>query len=404
MTVDRRTFVAATAAFGISAPSVRGPAAHHQSSPMLAKDQFDPWLEIDTAALRRNVDTVSRLAGGRPILAVVKNNAYGLGLTTVCPILDGMPGIAGFAVVKESAALALRDAGVTKPILLMGMFSPSAGPELVARNILLSFYTDDVLDRVRPLAQAAGKPVAGHVYLDTGMGRMGMPYYRAADWLGTLAGSNTVSIRGTYMAFTEEPDFDPEQLARFRTVMADARDRGVDLRTLHAASSNGVYHLPEAHLDLVRPGIALYGAYPSEPAVEHAKAPLTPAVRLRARVVRVVQLRPGDSVSYGRQYVAQEPTWTATIPVGHSDGFTRRAVDGARVLIGGSLYPVIGAVSASHAIVEVGREPTVAVGDVATLVGSDDPAIRPNALADSTGTSVYDVLMHLNPGLPRIVV
>jgi len=121
-------------------------------------------------------------------------------------------------------------------------------------------------------------------------------------------------------------------------------------------------------------------------------------------VARVEHLREGDTVSYGRAWRAERPTWTATLPVGHADGYPRRAVDGCEVLIGGSLYPVIGAVSASHTIVALGDEPSAAVGDVATLVGPDDSAIHPNEVAQRTKSSVYDVLMHLGQDLPRIVV
>lgn len=402
MSISRRTFVAATAAMSMTPRTIE--AAPGDKSPAQLGDRFDPWIEIDPDALRDNVRTVARLAGGRPILAVVKNNAYGLGVSTVCPILERLPEIAGFAVVKEEAALEVRQAGIQKPILHMGMFSKAAGPDLVRNGIELSFYTEDARDRVAPLARAAGAPVKGHAYLDTGMGRMGMPYRQARPWLRDLVADPAVHLTGTFMAFTEEQDFDRVQLERFNALAAESQTEGADLGQLHAASSNGVYHLPEAHLDMVRPGIALYGAYPSRPDEERQKAPLRIAFRLRARVVRVVQLQQGDGVSYGRNYVAERPTWVATLPVGHTDGFTRRAVNGARVSIGGRLYPVIGAVSASHCIVEVGDSPEVSVGDVATLVGPDDEAITPNTLAQSVGTSVYDVLMHMNPGLPRFVV
>jgi len=187
-------------------------------------------------------------------------------------------------------------------------------------------------------------------------------------------------------------------------VVEQARSAGAKLGRLHAASSNGVFHLPAAHLDMVRPGIALYGAYPSRPEEERAKAKLRPALRLRTRVVRVARLRPGDSAGYGRKYVASEPTWTATLPAGHVDGVPRESVEGARVLIGDRTFAVIGAVSASHCIVELGDSPAVKVGDVATLVGPDHPAIHPNAVAGATGVSVYDVLMHVNRGLPRYAV
>ena len=210
--------------------------------------------------------------------------------------------------------------------------------------------------------------------------------------MAEVTASNAVEIVGTFMAFTEESDFDPEQLRRFLELATEAKERGIGLGRLHAASSNGVYHMPEAHLDLVRPGIALYGAYPSKPDEEKAIAELTPAFALRVGVVRVEQLRKGDSVSYGRNYVAEKPTWAATL-----------AINGGRVLIGDRTYPVIGAVSASHAIVEVGDERSVNVGDTATLFGPGHPDIHPNRVAETLGISVYDVLMHMNPSLERVI-
>jgi alanine racemase len=149
--------------------------------------------------------------------------------------------------------------------------------------------------------------------------------------------------------------------------------------------------------------MSLYGGYPDKFDEERTIAELKPAFRLRARVVRTDRLRTGDSVSYGRQYVASKPTWIATIPLGHGDGYSRNAVKGAKVLIGDRLYPVIGAVSASHSIIEVGDAESVRIGDIATYLGPDRPEIHPNEVARITG-SVYDLLMHLNPSLPRIVV
>jgi alanine racemase len=402
MYTSRRSFLGAALSAGLVPRSALAAAACDASA--FAENRFDPWVEVEASHLRFNVQQVSRLTKGRPILAVLKNNAYGLALIQTARILEPLAEIVGFAVVKAGAALALRNAGIKKPVLLMGMCSLKEGHELVARDVELSLYTDDASERVASLAKRAGKAVRAHFYLDTGLGRLGMPYHRALPWLEKLAARPDLDVTGTFMAFTEEPDFDPEQLARFLNVAEQARAKGLNLGRLHAASSNAVFHLPSAHLDLVRPGIALFGAYPSRPDEEKAKAELRPAVRLRTRVVRVEQLRPGDTVGYGRKYVAAKPTWTATLPAGHVDGVPRKAVEGARVLIQGRTYPTVGAVSASHCIVELGDAPAAKVGDVATLVGPDHPAIHPNALAEATGVSVYDILMHLDPGLPRYVV
>ena len=403
MALSRRSFVAGVATAAVARPFGLAAETAGRTGPYaLPADRFDPWLRVDVAALTRNVEVLSGLARQRPIMAVIKNNAYGLGLTTVAAALEPLPQVMGLAVVKTEAALALRDAGVRKPVLLMGLFAEEDVDELVARDVSLALCTDDAPRRAARAAERVGKRVRAHLYLDTGMSRMGIPHHRALPWLEevNLPG---IDVQGTFMGFTEEPEFDREQLRRFESLASAARERGIRLGALHAASSNAVFHLPESHLDLVRPGMALYGAYPSDAGAEAAIAEIFPAVRLQARVVRVEQLRAGDSVSYGRNYVAERATWVATIPVGHTDGYPREAVDGARVLINDRTYPVIGAVSASHTIVELGAEPEAAIGDVVTLLGPDVPEIHPNAVASVTGRSVYDVLMHLNPTLPKVV-
>jgi alanine racemase len=346
----------------------------------VSSDRFDPWLEIDAAALRKNVEAVSGLANKRPVLAVIKNNAYGLGLTTVASVLDPMPQIKGFAVVKAEAAIALRDAGIRKPVLLMGLISDQDGEELVRRDVQLSICTDDSAARIARAAKKAGRAATAHIYLDTGMSRMGIPYHRAMPVLEELRGLD-INIEGTFTGFTEESDFDREQLGRFVDITDTARANGIALGSLHAASSHAVFNYADSHLDQVRPGIALFGAYPSDFESERAIATLTPAVQMKARIVRVERLRAGDSVSYGRNFFAENPTWIATVPAGHTDGM-----------------------SASHTIIELGSERSVEIGDVATMLGSEHAAIHPNQLAEATGTSVYDRLMHINPTLPKVLV
>jgi alanine racemase len=409
MRMSRRQFVIGSGtAVGISAGTTPGwprpglPTPHHPDAQSPAPERSDPWLEVEAAAIRHNVREVSRLSGRRPILAVVKNNAYGLGLATVGPVLDEMDEISGLAVVKTDQALALRDAGVTKPVLLMGLFADQDAEELVARDIELAPYTDGVDRTLAHLAARFDRNIPVQLYLDTGMGRLGMDFRRAPDWIASLAATPGVEVRGTFTALTED-DFDSVQLERLLEVAQEARNRGADPGLLHIASSHGLFFRSSAYLDMVRPGLVLYGAYPAG-ALASQQADLRPAFRLRARVVRVEQLQPGDGVSYGRNYVAELPTWTATLPVGHADGYPREAVNGCEVLIGDRTYRVIGAVSASHAVVEVGEEKTVEVGDVATLVGPDNASIHPNAVAERCGVSVYDVLMHLSARLPKRVV
>jgi len=366
-------------------------------------DRFDPWVEVIPSHVHEAVDAVSHLVSARPILAVVKNNGYGLELELVAKLLHEQPAIQGFAVVKGEEALKLRAAGITKPILLMGMFSAEEGRELAEAGVEFGVFTPDAADRLLPLARATGRPLGIHQYLDTGMGRMGMDFRKALPWMEELGRHGEIQVRGTFTELGEDPAFDMEQIKRFLDLADEARNRGLETGLLHAASSNGVFHLPAGHLDLVRPGIALFGSYPSRPDEERKLASLRTALRLNARVVRVAQIQPGEGVGYGRPWIAEEPTWVATLPIGHADGYPREAPNGAQVLIRDRPYPVIGGVSASHSIVNLGAHRSAQVGDVATLMGPDHPAIDPNNMAETLGVSVYDLLMHVNPSLPRFV-
>lgn len=364
---------------------------------------FDPWLEIDAAAFRHNVRETSRLAGGRPILAVVKNNAYGLGDTLVGPLLVSCPEVAGIACTRVAEAVAMREAGVRKPILNMAEVSEEEAAQLVRARVHLSVWLDDAPARLERLARRMRRPIPVHLYLDTGMGREGMPDYRARPWLEALCAQKSVRVDGTYMMFTHELDFDREQLARFIQLTDEARSKALRLGTLHAAPSYEVYHLPEAHLEMVRPGNLLFGNYPRADDAG-ARVSLKPVFRLRARIVRLERLREGDSASFGRRYIAKQPTWIALLPVGHTDGYPATAANTCQVLIRGRLYPVVAVVSSTHTIVEIGDEKTVEVGDVATLIGPDDPAIEPLAVAEKTGVGFYPMVTKMSALLPRRLV
>lgn len=394
-----RETVSATPA-GADRPSTSGPAA--VMAPPLRDSSFDPWVEIHAANLAHNVAEIHRRVGGRPILAVIKNNGYGAGVATVGRLLDPIDAVGGLAVVKLQEAVALREAGVRKPVLLMGPCDERDLEEAARRDIMPMVYTPigAALDR---LAARLQRPVPLHICVDTGIGRVGVPYREAADLIRDLARRASVRLSGIMMTFTEDPAFDREQLARFTTLCDTLSREKIALGPRHAASSFALFQHPAAFLDMVRPGMAVFGVY-SEPEFRNmGTMALRPVVGLRTRVAYVKQLAAGESAGYNRAYVAAKDVWVATLPVGHADGWPRAAARGARIAINGRLYPVIASVSASHTIVELGPEPTAATGDVATCFGWDAGA-RPEDVAAACGASVYDLLMHLNPLLPRRVV
>ena len=363
---------------------------------------FDPWVEVHAANLAHNVGQVARAARGQPILAVVKNNGYGLGVTTVARLLEPAPDVAAFAVVKRHEAEALRDAAVRKPILLMGPVAPAELVDLHRREIMPMVYTPIGADLERAAA-AVGKPIAIHACVDTGIGRVGVPHGQAEALIRDLAGRKGVRIDGVMMTFTEDLDFDREQLRRFDVLTAALRADRVPIGRRHAASTYTLFQHPDATLDMVRPGMALWGIYPEPAFRAQGRLDLRPAVALRARVAYVKKLAAGTSAGYSRAFMATDDTWVATVPVGHADGWPRLAAKGASVRIGGRAYPVVASVSASHTIVNLGPETTVRAGDIATCFDWETGS-RPEDVATACGASVYDLTMHLGGHLQRRVI
>jgi alanine racemase len=365
-------------------------------------DTFDPWVEVEAAAFQHNVREVARLAGGRPIMAVVKNNAYGLGESVVGPLLAKFKEVTAIACVRVAEAVTLREAGVTKPILIMAEATDRDALELAAHKVWLSPWLERSGRQLDRLAERFGRPIPVHPYIDTGLGRDGVPYYRALPWIEDLAKRKSVRIEGTYSMFSHDLEFDREQLDRFVQLTTEVRSKGIHLGRLHMSPTLELFLMPEGRLEMVRVGNALFGNYVSEKAM--GLADLKTVFRLRARVVRVVQLRPGDSANYHRGYIATRPTWVATLPIGHTDGYPAEASGTCQVFINGRLYPVIGEVSAGHTIVEVGTEKTVEVGDIGTFIGPDDPEIEPLAVSTKTKVPFFRLITKLNGMLPKRVV
>jgi alanine racemase len=363
---------------------------------------FDPWVEIHPGNLRQNVLEIGLRVASRPILAVIKNNGYGMGVVNVARLLEPLTAIAGYAVVKLHEAITLRDAGIGKPVLLMGPFDEKNLEDAVRHGITPMVYTPlgPIIDKISSKMQ---KVVPVHICIDTGIGRVGAPHRQAARLIRDLAGRKSARIEGVMMTFTEDQEFDKQQLERFQSLCGSLEKEGIRLGRKHAASSFGLFQHPEAFLDMVRPGMAVFGIYSEKQFRGAGVMNLRPALSLKARVAYVKQLSKGESAGYNQAYIASKDIWVATLPVGHADGLPRAAAKGARVRIRGELYPIIASVSASHSIVEIGSEPRVEIGDVATIFDWQEGS-RPEDVAESCGSSVYDLTMHLNPLLPRNTV
>ncbi len=333
------------------------------------------------------------------MLGVITDDGWGCGVAERGRALAPLEAIAGVAVVKLQEAMTLRDSGLEKPVLLMGPYDERELELAAAHDIMPMVYRPigDELDRV---AAKLRKKIPVHVCVDTGMGRVGVPYRDAAPLVRDLASRSSIEIEGIMTALAEDVEFDKEQLRRFRELCGSLKSEGARLGRMHAASSFAVFENSDSFLDMVRTGLAVFGVYSEAHFRDMDLIDLRPAMALRARVIYVKKLSKGDSVGYGRAFKAERDVWVATLPVGHVDGWPRAAANGASVRIGGNLYPVIGAVSASHTIVALGAEPSVSIGDVATCFDWETGS-RPEDVAAASASSVYNLVMHLNPLLPK---
>jgi alanine racemase len=363
----------------------------------------DARIELDRAAIQHNIEQIRSRVGERPVMGVIKCNAYGHGLVPFAKELAAA-GVEHLAVGKLDEALRLRAAGLGGTILNFGPFADAEAEGIVGAEISQAVWTDQVA-RLDAAAAKLGSKAKVHVNVDTGLGRVGVVYREAPAFLKTLGALKNVVIEGVFTALAEDPEHDPEQLSRLETIATGAKKAGIEIGLRHAASSAAVIDQPEAHLDMVRPGIALYGFYPNTRTRDARPIDLRPVLSLRAKVVMVKTLQPGDAVGYHRAFVAEKPTRLATIPVGYSDGFPPKVIGKAEVLIRGKRFPLVGMVTANHCEANLGDDASIAIGDEAVLIGAQgDERIAGETLSDAAGFSEYKLGIGMSALLPRIVV
>lgn len=372
------------------------------------KEDWSPpwptWIEVDLDAVASNVRVLSaRLAGRAGVLAVVKAQAYGLGAG---PIAEAAlrAGARGLAVARVAEGVQLRRRGVDCPILLMGPIGVGEEDEVVGWELTTTLADMDTAVRLAAAADRAGKIVPVHVKADTGLSRFGA---LAHELLPLVAKANALApllVEGLYTHFAapdEDPAYTREQLRRFFELQQLLRAHGYDFRVRHAASSAAMLRYAEAHLELVRPGITLLGAYPS-PSTPRVEG-LRPAFQFKARVARVYDLPAGASVGYGRAYRAPTALRAALVPVGYADGIPRCAFGRGQVLVRGRRAPLIGRVSMDQCVVDVTRIPGVRPGDEVVLIGRQgEEAIELDEVAAWAETIPHEVLTRLGPRVPRV--
>lgn len=361
----------------------------------------DTWIELNLPNMEWNLKKIKQHIRV-PVMAVIKANAYGHGLLEVGRFLD-KSGIDALMVCKLSEAIQLRETGVKCPILNFGPLYTEDADLLAKHGISQSIFTDDV-QILSQKAQKAGKKIQVHIHIDTGMGRMGIPHHKAEAYIEKVAALDGIVIKGISTTLTEDPEFDKVQMKRFLSLCQKSEKKGIRTGLKHAYSSAGIFTAGPSYLDMVRPGILLYGYYPNKKTQMEDRLSLKPVLQLKSRVAAVKILRPGDSVSYHRAYTAKTKEKMAVIPIGYSDGYPLRIVGKGWVLIKGQKYPLIGDITANHLEIKLDLDSPISVGDETILLGSQgQEEIRANHLSEWEGISTYKILLRLNPLLPRII-
>jgi len=355
-------------------------------------------LAIDLAALRANFLALRQWCGPQvKIMAVVKADAYGHGLLPAATTLAAA-GADYFGVAYLHEGQRLRQAGITKPILLLMGVVPTEAAAAVQADLEVALFRRDIALALAAAARDQGKKARVHVKIDTGMGRLGLLPQEVFPCLDMLAGLPELEVAGliSHLATSEWSDqtYALQQVEAFDSLLREVRQRGWTVPASHIANSGAVLALPRAHLDMVRAGITLYG---SPPAPEMpAPIPLRPVMSLRTQILQVKDLPAGSSVSYGRTFLATRPLRLAVLPVGYCNGYSRLLSNCGQVLIHGHRAPIRGRVCMNLSMVEVTHLPDVQTGDPVTLLGEDGPdRLTAEELAAWAKTISYEIYCQL---------
>lgn len=365
--------------------------------PQTVEDQFDTWVELNIDNLKHNITEVRKKIGGRPIMAVVKCNAYGHGIVEIAQSM-ALEGIEHFAVVKMDEGELLRHNQVRGMILNLGPFSARDARTAITHNISQSVFSDAV-DILNEEARKLDRVAKVHIKIDTGLGRVGVPYKIADAFVEKVAALSHIEVEGVLTAMTEDADFNPIQIKRLNAVYDNAKAKGINLGIRHAASSAEVDHDPGSHLDMVRPGSALVGLEPMP------NMDIKPVLGVKTRVIYVKDMEPGESIGYHQAFKIEKPMRIATLPLGYSDGFSLNSVNNANVIIRGKKYPMIALITANHTSIDVTGSNDIEIGDMVTIIGKDgNKEITNTEYSNQTGGHAYHTANCLKPYLTRLKI
>lgn len=360
-------------------------------------------VEVDLGCLAQNLSAIQQHVGSARVMTILKANAYGHGLV---PVANHMVqcGVDYLGVAFLEEGILLRRQGITAPILVLGGIAGEQIPLFLQHDLTLTAPSVEKLHLINETAAAIGRRARVHLKIDTGMERIGIHYYSAATLLEASLACAHVQVEGIYSHFANADAADlghaKLQLERFHEVLTFYEKRSLPVPMRHMANSAGILQLPESHLDLVRPGILLYGVYPSADCQQ--TVPVRPALTWKSRVAYFKVVQPGHPVSYGSTWQSDHPVRVITVPVGYGDGYFRALSNKSEVIVRGVRYPVIGRVCMDQMMVNLDQG-TAYNGDEVILLGSSEgQSISAAEVAEWAGTIPYEVLTNINTRVPRL--
>lgn len=357
--------------------------------------------------IRFNIDGIRNTIGlDRKILLAVKANGYGHGAVAISRMAEKI-GVEWLGVATIPEGTQLREAGIHLPILKFSPAFPEEMEAAVSNNLTLAVCEKNNIESLEKICNSLGKKVDVHLKVDTGMGRIGVSSEEASG-LADFIQQNCphINLEGifTHLPVSDEADseFTQQQIDRFKLVVEEVNHcLGRKLSLAHCSNSGGILGHPNGWLDLVRPGIMIYGFYPG--LATPRTIPLKPGLSFLTRISFMKKVKAGTSIGYGRTWVAAEDTWIATIPVGYADGFNRLFSNVGRVLINGKSYPIVGRVCMDQSMVNLGPESDTLVGDEVVLIGkSGQEEITCDEWAIKLGTITYEVTCQINARVERV--
>ncbi|MDD2502103.1 MAG: alanine racemase [Geobacter sp.] len=372
-------------------------------------DSRPTFAEIDLAALRENYAVVRRSVPSRAaMLAIVKADAYGHGFLEISKELERQ-GVDAFGVAFLAEAIQLRKSGIDKPILLLGGIYPGQERKCVGFGISSAVFS---LEQLKAFDLAAGKlyrKALVHLKVDTGMGRLGVPYDQVPALLDALKLLPNIYLEGVVSHFASADELDESgqfftrlQAERFAWAVEQVHRAGFSPRYLHIANSAGALLNDYPFCNLVRPGIALYGALPSPDF--QGRLTLKPVMRLKSKIAMLKWVEPGTTISYARRFAAEQRSLIASVPVGYADGYPRALTNKGQALVRGQRARVSGTVCMDWIMLDVTHIADVAVGDEVTLMGADrlGNTVLAEELAQWSGTIPYELFCGISKRVPRV--